>query len=124
MCTKHHKTWRKTISHELEQLKSKTLEKPSGTPLKGQAVDIPHQPVHCQIHHDEMLKFYCETCAVLICRDCIVLKHIGHEYERVEIVAEKQKTELSLIIKDTKSAIAKVDGVISQGGKVKQQVQA
>ena len=123
-CTKHHKTWRKTVSHELELLKSKALEKPSITSLKGRAVDIPHQPVHCQLHHDETLKFYCETCAVLICRDCIVLKHIGHEYERVEIIAEKHKTELSLIIKDTKSAIAKVDGVISQGGKVKQQVQA
>ena len=86
-------------------------------------MDIPHQPVCCQVHPDETLKFYCETCAVLICRDCIVLKHIGHEYERVEIVADKQKNELSLIIKDTKDAIAKVDRVITQGGKVKQQVQ-
>lgn len=125
VCTKHHKIWRKTVGHELEELKSKALEKPtSSTSLKCRAVDIPHQPVHCQLHHDETLKFYCETCAVLICRDCIVLKHIGHEYERVEIVAEKQKSELSSIIKDTKSAIAKVDSVISQGGKVKQQIQA
>jgi tripartite motif-containing protein 2/3/tripartite motif-containing protein 71 len=123
VCTKHHKTWRKTVSHELEQLKSKASEKANGI-SESRAVDIPHQPVRCQLHHDETLKFYCETCAVLICRDCIVLKHIGHEYERVEIVAEKQKTELSLIIKDTKSAIAKVDSMISQGGKVKQQVQA
>ena len=87
-------------------------------------VDIPHQPVHCQLHCDETLKFYCETCTVLICRDCIILKHIGHEYERVEIVAEKQKTELSSIIKDTKGAIARLDHIMMQGGKVTQQIQA
>ena len=119
VCTKHHKTWRKTVSHELEQIK-----KSSSTSLKGRTVDIPHQPVHCQLHCDETLKFYCETCAVLICCDCIVLKHIGHDYERVEIVAEKQKTQLSSIIKDTKGAIARLDHVTMQGGKVTQRVQA
>ena len=119
-CTKHHKTWRKTVNHELELMDSSKSKEKS---LVGR-VGIPHQPVHCQLHHDEILKFYCETCGVLTCRDCIVLKHIGHEYERTEIVAEKQKAELSSVIKDAEGAIAKLDDVMTHGGKVMQQVQA
>ena len=75
-CTKHHKTWKKTVSHELQLMKQKTSQKSSA--LKA-CTDIPR---HCE---HETLKFYC---SVPVCQDCIVLKHIGHKYERVELVAE------------------------------------
>lgn len=70
-----------------------------GTGSKNLLQNIPHKPVKCEQHCDETLKFFCETCSMLICRDCIVLKHIGHEYDRIEVVAEKQKVILSSIVK-------------------------
>jgi hypothetical protein len=41
------------------------------------ALNIPHQPMTCQLHSDEILKFYCEKCTALICRDCRDLHHKG-----------------------------------------------
>ena len=116
-CTEYHKTRRKTVNHELELMGPKD----KGA-LKGSA-NIPRQPVHCELHRDETLKFFCETCSVPVCRDCIVLKHIGHEYERMEAVAEKQKGELSVIVKDLENDMAELDSAMTQGGKMSQQIQ-
>ena len=116
-CTEYHKTRRKTVNHELELM----VPKDKGA-LKGSA-NIPRQPVHCELHRDETLKFYCETCSVPVCRDCIVLKHIGHEYERMEVVAEKQNGELSVIVKDLENDMAELDSAMTQGGKMSQQIQ-
>ena len=119
-CTKHHKSWRKTVSHELQLMKRK--EKTNTPTLKGSA-NIPRQPVHCELHRDETLKFFCETCSVPLCRDCIILKHNGHKYERMEAVAEKQKVELTVIVKDLENDMAELDSAMTQGGKMSQQIQ-
>ena len=92
------------------------------TASKNLLQNIPHKPVKCEQHCDETLKFFYETCSTLICRDCIVLKHIGHEYDRIEAVADKQKVILSSIVKIAEDAKCKLDDVMTQGGKVMQQV--
>ena len=122
-CTEDHRRWRETHEHELVPVgEGKNNE--DGVAAENLLKNIPHKPVKCEQHCDESLKFYCETCTMLICRDCIVLKHIGHEYNRIEVVAEKQKAELSSIVKIAEDAKCKLDDVMTQGGKVTQQVQA
>ena len=121
-CTEDHKRWRETYEHELVQVGEDKGD--SGAASKSLLKSIPHKPLTCEQHRDEMLKFYCETCSTLICRDCIVLKHIGHIYERTDIIAEKQKAELLSIVKDAEDAKTKLDSVMTQGGKMIQQVKA
>ena len=58
---------------------------------------IPHKATNCEIHNDEVLKFFCETCNKLVCRDCLILQHNGHKYGRVEQLAEKGKKELKCL---------------------------
>ncbi|KTF84792.1 hypothetical protein cypCar_00012595 [Cyprinus carpio] len=38
------------------------------------------KPVFCDIHRQEPLKLFCETCDLLTCRDCQLLKHKDHKY--------------------------------------------
>ena len=120
-CTKHHKSWRKTLGHNLESVgDSKSKSKGEAKPL----TNVPHKPMSCQIHDDETLKFFCETCSSLICRDCVICEHSGHTYSRVEKVAEKEKADLLSTLEGASGAKAKLDDAIAKGGKVLQQIQA
>lgn len=38
------------------------------------------RPMFCDIHKQELLKLFCETCDVLTCRDCQLVKHKDHKY--------------------------------------------
>ena len=40
------------------------------------------KPVHCGKHRTELLRFFCRTCNVPICKDCTMMDHSkGHEYD-------------------------------------------
>ena len=40
------------------------------------------KPVHCGKHCTELLRFFCKTCNVPICKDCTMMDHSkGHEYD-------------------------------------------
>ena len=84
----------------------------------------PHQPLGCQTHSDEILKFYCETCSALICRDCIVIDHTGHDYNRVENIAEKESASLQSSLLSVSGAKSKLSDALALGDKMMQQVQA
>ena len=120
-CAKHHKTWRKTLNHELQPVGSSKVDPSASTKPLG---NIPHKPMNCQLHEDETLKFYCETCGTLICRDCMAIEHAGHKYDRIEKVAEKEKVHLVSLLRSAGDAKAKLDRAITKGSQVVQQVQA
>ena len=71
------------------------------------------QELKCSKHKDEPLKLYCHTCYKLVCRDCIIIDHKGHEYAFVVDVAPKCKsaiqekaTSLQKVSSNLKSALA------------------
>jgi DNA-binding beta-propeller fold protein YncE len=112
-CCKHHKISRDTLNHELQPVDSIDLK----------ALKAPHQPMSCQLHADEILKFYCENCSALICRDCRDLHHKGHNVDRVEQMAKKEGGTLQSTQQNTDSAKAKLDSAIADGDKVIQCLQ-
>jgi hypothetical protein len=99
-----------------EKSKSKSEAKP--------LINVPHKPMSCQLHEDEILKFFCETCSVLICRDCVICEHSGHTYSRVEKVADKERADLLSTLEGASGAKTKLDDAIAGGGKIMQQIQA
>ena len=119
-CTRHHKLGRKTLSHELVPLGSGKVQSKKKAKL---LVKIPQKPMNCQLHEDETLKFFCETCSTLICRDCMAIEHSGHTYDRIEKVAKKHKHDLASTLKSADGAKATLDDALAKGGKVIQQVQ-
>ena len=60
---------------------------------------------YCLKHDDELLKLYCETCKEVICRDCTVIDHKGHQYSFVKEIAKQRKVELNGIMKKSKELL-------------------
>ena len=63
---------------------------------KGGAKDIvvpEASPKMCE-EHDEQMKIYCFDCNCLICRDCIIKDHNGHNHEFIKKAAPKVSKEL------------------------------
>lgn len=60
----------------------------------------------CSIHPDNYLKMYCENCETFVCNTCICELHRGHGFERLIVVVNRSKDQLTDIIKATKQRIA------------------
>ena len=63
---------------------------------QGGAKDIvvPEASLKMCKKHDEQMKIYCFDCNCLICRDCIIKDHNGHNHEFIKEAAPKVKKEL------------------------------
>ncbi|XP_035828446.1 E3 ubiquitin-protein ligase TRIM33 isoform X2 [Aplysia californica] len=52
------------------------------------------QLMTCKQHKQEQLKFFCEKCEKLTCRDCQLLDHKDHKYQFLDQAAEQYKARL------------------------------
>ena len=62
----------------------------------------------CPKHSNKKLKIYCETCRELICSDCTIRLHQGHNYDLVGDVFTKHKEEIVSGLKPVKEKLNKV----------------
>lgn len=62
-----------TIGHETQESASST----SLVPI--------HRPLNCRFHAKEALKFFCTTCQIPVCSECVISEHTQptHAYERL-----------------------------------------
>ena len=118
-CTKDHTRCLKTRKHELIEVGEKKKSQDEKSLLNS----IPHKPLNCQLHSDEVLKFYCRTCSLLICRDCMALAHSGHSYDRIEAIANNEKKLLLPVVEEAESAASMLENAMAKGEKVIQNVQ-
>lgn len=72
-----------------------------------EAVPI-HNPVFCELHSNEPMKFFCYTCLVPICNECVVIEHVApeHQYERLVDAYERQRNELQNLVSESKAKVA------------------
>ena len=117
VCTKDHKTWRKTLHHELINLSEK---KKKGDVLKN----IPHAPMTCNAHPDATLTYFCESHHILLCRDCVLLEHKSCEYQMIKIAAKAEKADLLSYLGKVEEIRAKLEDAMGHGDKVMQRVNA
>ncbi|XP_072019603.1 E3 ubiquitin-protein ligase TRIM56-like [Amphiura filiformis] len=72
--------------------------------LKSGKVDIRNlsQKKYCKIHEEQVVRFYCETCGVLTCRDCTVVDHpaSSHSLVNLESASKGHKTEIEQLIQN------------------------
>ena len=116
-CKEDHVTWRKTLNHEVVDAGEKKGD-------ENLLQNLPHKSMHCVMHSEEDLRFYCKSCEVLVCRDCILLEHKDHQYDRTEKVAEKEKEDLRSSCDEAEQAKASLENAIAQGEKESQCVKA
>ena len=98
--------------------------------------DVLKRPVFCakQRHEKEELKLFCKNCKMAVCQTCALVDHPGHALEHIEDEAERQKTEMKLMIETQRrnlqaklTAVSKLDEenakLIQRGEEVKRDVQ-
>ena len=107
-CKEDHLRHREKYKHKLVSFGSKQED------FTSLFDSIPHKATNCEIHNDEVLKFFCETCNKLVCRDCLILQHNGHKYDRVEPLAEKGKKKLKCLVTEAEAASEKLQRSISK----------
>ena len=111
LCETHHRSARKTQKHEVVTVSEEKKENESYDLDKA----FSDPPVPCITHSDEVLKFYCEACDELICRDCMELSHNEHrsKCDRVEAVATRAMESLQSCAKDSPGAVDAVKAAIA-----------
>uniref|UniRef100_A0AAQ4NVX5 RING-type E3 ubiquitin transferase n=1 Tax=Gasterosteus aculeatus aculeatus TaxID=481459 RepID=A0AAQ4NVX5_GASAC len=76
------------------------------------------KPVFCDVHKQEPLKLFCETCDRLTCRDCQLLKHKDHNYQFLDDAYRNHKQHLENMtqqLQEKRKAIEDVSSCISSG---------
>ena len=48
----------------------------------------------CAKHRILAFKYFCQVCDVLVCSECSVFDHFGHEFKEVSAVLDKKKAEV------------------------------
>ncbi|KAM7397036.1 hypothetical protein PAMP_020034 [Pampus punctatissimus] len=89
------------------------------------------RPVFCDIHKQEPLKLFCETCDLLTCRDCQLAKHKDHkllqiDQNRTSVHNEIKKSICRLIIeinKKGKMLVNQLEAVTKENESVLQKQQ-
>ena len=65
-----------------------------------------HKPLYCKYHLKENLKFFCQTCQIPICSDCITLhQQPKHQYERIVDVETRNIIDLENVLIKAKETI-------------------
>uniref|UniRef100_A0A8C6KHC7 RING-type E3 ubiquitin transferase n=1 Tax=Nothobranchius furzeri TaxID=105023 RepID=A0A8C6KHC7_NOTFU len=76
------------------------------------------RPVFCDVHKQEPLKLFCETCDRLTCRDCQLLKHKDHNYQFLEDAYKNHKQYLEAMtqqLQEKRKGIEEVSSCVNTG---------
>ncbi|XP_077988508.1 tripartite motif-containing protein 2-like [Glandiceps talaboti] len=92
-CTKPHKTVPATRAHTVILLQEYKLPTPASHLL-------PHGNVYCNDHSENTVKFYCDTCQVPVCLECIVVRHRipEHVHRDLQEAADEYTKQLKAMI--------------------------
>ena len=102
VCEQVHTEWKELFSHKIISLKSLTEDSSNVVlPVK--------KPLQCSNHPGSELDLYCETCEVMICRDCILKVHHDHQYDVLEDAFPKHKDEIVAALQPVEQQLASVD---------------
>ncbi|XP_072023528.1 E3 ubiquitin-protein ligase TRIM45-like [Amphiura filiformis] len=79
----------------------------------------------CQKHKDQVLRWYCKTCGISICRDCTVMehRHPEHDYVTIESATEGQLAEIKMLVANCKGLSHQIDEAITKTQQVKSKLE-
>ncbi|XP_042563050.1 transcription intermediary factor 1-alpha isoform X2 [Clupea harengus] len=108
-CIEAHQRVKFTRDHTIRQ---KEEMSPEGVGVSTQ------KPVFCDVHKQEPLKLFCETCDRLTCRDCQLSKHKDHNYQFLDDAYRNHREHLENMtrqLQDKRKAIEEVSNAINNG---------
>lgn len=63
------------------------------------------QTPRCNKHREEKLRFYCLSCCQLVCRDCMLVAHRGHDCAEAESQVNGVREKLTKLVEDGKDQV-------------------
>ncbi|CAH1783970.1 unnamed protein product, partial [Owenia fusiformis] len=66
---------------------------------------VQSRTIYCEQHTSEPLKFYCQTCKELFCRDCFPTKHRSHESVEIKDAAETVTQQIDQVVASGKEKL-------------------
>ncbi|XP_051237778.1 transcription intermediary factor 1-alpha-like isoform X2 [Dicentrarchus labrax] len=108
-CVEAHQRVRFTRDHTIRQ-KAEVSQEVHGVSTQ--------RPMFCDIHKQEPLKLFCETCDLLTCRDCQLVKHKDHNYQFLEDAYKNHKQHMENMthqLQEKKKLIEEVSDFIKNG---------
>lgn len=56
--------------------------------------DVPMKITNCGIHKNQAINWYCKSCSLPTCPECIIYKHEGHVKERLSVTEATMKLDM------------------------------
>ncbi|XP_072047881.1 uncharacterized protein [Amphiura filiformis] len=80
----------------------------------------------CPNHEGEKQHFFCITCGVTVCHDCLVLEHERpqHEIKELKVITKMQKTEVKAKMDSVKQKMTKVEADEKKLNEMERKLQA
>ncbi|TMS05708.1 E3 ubiquitin-protein ligase TRIM33 [Larimichthys crocea] len=78
------------------------------------------RPMFCDIHKQEPLKLFCETCDLLTCRDCQLVKHKDHNYQFLEDAYKNHKQHMENVTHQLEEKKKVIEEILFQIGNLLQ----
>ena len=100
-CTAFHQKWEELSNHKIISLDE----------VQKEAISFVRPKKHvsyCPRHPENTLKIFCETCSELICTDCTIKLHQGHNYDLVTDVLRNHKDEIVARLQPAKQQLSTV----------------
>ena len=74
-------------------------------------------------HEDNDLIAYCETCSLLLRRDCTTATHKSHTVKEISTVAKNRQKEITGALDHAKEVVTKLTGAIDENNRMIEQVE-
>ena len=111
-CHEYHKRSRKLSNHPIVGLDKESLKLlPSLMKPTECFCSLPH-------HEKEELKFYCETCQLLTCRDCTLVLHKDHKIDEMCNIAKVHRDAMKETLVSAQGEASKVTWAIVANDKM------
>ena len=105
-CLSVHNKWAPCIDHTVI-----SLNEVARTAFQLPFIN-PEVPMNCS-SHEQPLKIYCETCDVLVCYDCTVRIHRGHEYDLISDTYDEHRHTLESSLEPVREQIVVVTEAVT-----------
>ena len=104
-CTELHQIWEELANHQIASLSNIQQEAANLVPPTKVVM-------YCPKHPENILKIYCETCGELICNNCTIRLHQGHNYDLVTNTFPKHKEEIVSSLQPVKQQLVTVNQAV------------
>ncbi|KFB40828.1 AGAP001328-PA-like protein [Anopheles sinensis] len=92
-CVQAHQRLKITKEHTIKPKEAACSEQTGSNGLPG-------KNIMCEMHPQEKLSLYCETCDRLTCRDCQLVDHRDHKYKFANEIASETRSSLSALLSE------------------------